>query len=110
MTSINTTQQAMLQRMATMQAQAQQPLTAPGAQVDSRQSGSFGSVFHATMNAVDRPQKEAAELATRIETGASDDLTGAMISAQKASLSFSALTQVRNKLLNAYDEVMKMPL
>lgn len=109
MTSINTSQQAMLQRMASMQAQAQQPLMAPGSQSDP-QSSAFGSVFRATMDAVDRPQKEAADLATRIETGASDDLTGAMIASQKASLSFSALTQVRNKLLNAYDEVMKMPL
>ncbi|WP_293583047.1 flagellar hook-basal body complex protein FliE [Pluralibacter sp.] len=109
MDTITNTQQAMMQRMATMQIAAQQPLIAPQSQ-NNTQDTSFGQVFHAALNGVDRQQQEAANLATQIETGASDDLTGAMIASQKASLSFSALTQVRNKLMTAYDEVMKMPL
>lgn len=109
MTSINDAQQAMLQRMGSMKGEAQQPLAAP---ISNGSTGatSFGSVFHSTMNAVNQKQLEAGKLATQIETGASDDLTGAMISAQKASISFSALTQVRNKVINAYDEIMKMSL
>ncbi|TDN49780.1 flagellar hook-basal body complex protein FliE [Buttiauxella sp. JUb87] len=98
-----------MQRMATMQAEVQQPLIAPSSQ-NNTQNTSFGSVFHAALNGVDRHQQDAANLATQIETGASDDLTGAMIASQKASLSFSALTQVRNKLMTGVDEIMKMPL
>lgn len=33
-----------------------------------------------------------------------------MIESQKASVSFSALMQVRNKLSSAFDDIMKMPL
>lgn len=109
MNTINDSQQAMMQRMTTMQTAAQQPLFA-SQQQNNAQNTSFESVFHAALNGVDRHQQNAANLATQIETGASDDLTGAMIASQKASLSFSALTQVRNKLMTAYDEVMKMPL
>lgn len=109
MNAIDNTQQAMMQRMASMQTEARQPLLSSSPQNGS-QSTSFGSVFRAALDGVDRQQQESANLATQIETGASDDLTGAMIASQKASLSFSALTQVRNKLMTAYDEVMKMPL
>lgn len=109
MNAINNTQQAMMQRMATMQSEAQQSLIISHPQSNS-QSTSFGSVFRSALDGVDHQQQVSADLATKIETGASDDLTGAMIASQKASLSFSALTQVRNKLMTAYDEVMKMPL
>jgi len=33
-----------------------------------------------------------------------------MLQAQKASLSFQAMTQVRNKLVEAYKDVMNMPI
>jgi flagellar hook-basal body complex protein FliE len=33
-----------------------------------------------------------------------------MIAAQKASVAFQAMTQVRNKLISAYEEIMKMPI
>lgn len=109
MNAIDNTQQAMMQRMTAMQTEARQPLLGVQPQSDSHNT-SFGTIFRAALDGVDRQQQESAELATKIETGASDDLTGAMIASQKASLSFSALTQVRNKLMTAYDEVMKMPL
>ena len=37
-------------------------------------------------------------------------LAEVMITAQKASLQFAGMTEVRNKLLNAYQEVMNMPV
>ena len=37
-------------------------------------------------------------------------LAEVMITAQKASLQFTGMTEVRNKLLNAYQEVMNMPV
>jgi flagellar hook-basal body complex protein FliE len=35
---------------------------------------------------------------------------GAMVASQKAGLSFSALMQVRNKLMTGFDDIMRMPL
>ena len=38
------------------------------------------------------------------------DLTEVMIASQKASVSFQAMTQVRNKLVQAYQDIMQMPV
>ena len=45
-----------------------------------------------------------------VENGESDDLVGAMLASQEASLSFSMLLQVRNKVVGAVDELIKMQL
>ncbi|MGL5495579.1 MAG: flagellar hook-basal body complex protein FliE [Aeromonas sobria] len=108
---INSSQQEMLARMGEMQLRASMsptPNLAPATQPDS--STAFGAIFKGVIDSVDAKQQHAAELARQIETGASDDLVGSMLASQKANLSFSALTQVRNKLTNAYDEVIKMSL
>ncbi len=45
------------------------------------------------------------------ETGQGDaDLAEVMIAVQKSSLSFEAMVQVRNKLVDAYKDVMNMPI
>jgi flagellar hook-basal body complex protein FliE len=44
------------------------------------------------------------------EKGEDMDLADVMIQAQKASLSFQAMTQVRNKLLEAYRDIKNMPI
>ncbi len=50
-------------------------------------------------------------MASAFETGSGDaSLPEVMISMQKASVSFQAMVQVRNKLLDAYNDVMNMPM
>ena len=44
-------------------------------------------------DSVDLQSKEASALMTAVDTGKSDDLVGAMVASQKASISFSALVQ-----------------
>ncbi|MDF3933856.1 flagellar hook-basal body complex protein FliE [Pseudomonas citronellolis] len=70
----------------------------------------FGNAFEDALRAVDAQQHQASEAAAAVDSGRSDDLAGAMIESQKASVSFSALMQVRNKLTTAFDQVMNMPL
>ncbi len=56
-------------------------------------------------------QAVPSQLANAFEIGKSGvDLTDVMISSQKASVSFQALTQVRNKLVQAYQDIMQMPV
>ncbi|MEG8203533.1 flagellar hook-basal body complex protein FliE, partial [Pseudomonas sp. SF2] len=51
------------------------------------------------------------QLANAFEIGKSGvDLTDVMIASQKASVSMQALTQVRNKLVQAYQDIMQMPV
>ncbi|MCK6263369.1 flagellar hook-basal body complex protein FliE [Vibrio sp. ZSDE26] len=74
------------------------------------QSDNFQSAMRQSVRRVDNHQQHAAQLAADVDAGRSDDLVGAMVASQKASISFQALTQVRNKLMTAYDDVLKMPL
>jgi flagellar hook-basal body complex protein FliE len=50
------------------------------------------------------------DLMKAVDSGKSDDLVGAMVASQKASLSFSAMIQIRNRLVQAFDDVIKMPV
>lgn len=77
----------------------------PGAPLD------FGQVLKASLDKVNDMQSTASTLATAFEQGQPGvDITRVMLEAQKASLAFRAMTEVRNKLVNAYQEVMNMPV
>lgn len=72
---------------------------------------SFQTMFKNAVNNVNEQQQVANNLATRFEQGdASIDLPEVMIALQKSNVSFQAMTQVRNKLVDAYKEIMNMPV
>jgi flagellar hook-basal body complex protein FliE len=71
----------------------------------------FGSVLKASIGEVDQLQQSATAMASAFEQGrAGVDITRVMVEAQKASLAFRAMTEVRNRLVSAYQEVMNMPI
>lgn len=72
---------------------------------------SFQTMFKNAVDSVNSQQKTASDLATRFEQGdPAIDLPEVMIAMQKSSVSFQAMTQVRNKLVDAYKEIMNMPV
>ena len=72
---------------------------------------SFGDVMKNAINFVNDNQVKAAQLSEQFERGAQGvDVAQVMVAIQKASLSFQAATQVRNKLVSAYQDIMNMPL
>ncbi|CNC48887.1 flagellar hook-basal body complex protein FliE [Yersinia frederiksenii] len=71
---------------------------------------SFSLVFNRAINSVDNLQHVASNQQAAMDMGISDDLTGTMLASQKASVAFSAMVQVRNKLTTALDEVMNTAL
>lgn len=72
---------------------------------------SFGEMFKDAVDTVNDNQKAAGDLATRYEMGDPKvDLPEVMIALQKSSVSFQAMTQVRNKMIEAYKEIINMPL
>ncbi|MGF6152904.1 flagellar hook-basal body complex protein FliE [Pseudomonas fluorescens] len=72
---------------------------------------SFSDLLGKAVNKVNDTQQASNQLANAFEIGKSGvDLTDVMISSQKASVSFQALTQVRNKLVQAYQDIMQMPV
>ncbi len=69
----------------------------------------FSSALKESINEVNQVQKNAGELAKSFELGDPNvNLSQVMIEMQKARISFEAITQVRNKLIAAYQEVMSM--
>jgi flagellar hook-basal body complex protein FliE len=72
---------------------------------------SFSDMLGQAVNKVNDTQQASNQLSSAFEIGKSGvDLTDVMISSQKASVSFQALTQVRNKLVQAYQDIMQMPV
>jgi flagellar hook-basal body complex protein FliE len=72
---------------------------------------SFGEMFKSAVDTVNDTQGAAKDLATRYEMGDPKvDLPEVMIALQKSSVSFQAMTQVRNKMIEAYKEIINMPL
>ncbi|MFG3452059.1 MULTISPECIES: flagellar hook-basal body complex protein FliE [Pseudomonadaceae] len=106
MSSIMQVQQDLLGRMQQLQEAAGSPAIKPAAEA----APDAGGLFMSAMRSVDAQQHQASAAAAAVDSGKSDDLVGAMIDSQKASVSFSALLQVRNKLTTAFDDVMRMPL
>ncbi|MBV8036786.1 MAG: flagellar hook-basal body complex protein FliE [Pelomonas sp.] len=84
-----------------------EPMQAPGAAAGA---GGFADSMVQALRGVDGLDQDAAQRMAAVETGESDDLVGAMLASQQASLSFSMLMQVRNKVVGAVDELIKLPL
>ena len=102
-----TSQAALLAKMQSMQALATEGIEiAPAADAEA----SFGSVMQQTIQNVNAEQNLASRMMSAVDSGQSDDLVGAMVASQKASLSFATLMQVRNKLMTGFDDIMRMPL
>lgn len=59
---------------------------------------------------VDQKSKEAAAIRADALSGGSSTLHQAMIASQEASVSFSLLVEMRNKLLESYQELMRMQI
>jgi flagellar hook-basal body complex protein FliE len=71
----------------------------------------FGDLLKNGIDSVNRTQQSAGALADAWERGDSGvDLARVMIESQKASVSFRALTEVRNRLVSVYQEIMNMTI
>lgn len=69
----------------------------------------FSDVLKNSLGAVSDTQARAGELSEKFQAGDSSvDLAQLMVATEKASVSFEAMTQVRNKLVEAYQEIMRM--
>ena len=71
----------------------------------------FSSVLKQSISAVGRNQMEAGRMAASFERGdPGADLGRTMIAVQKADLSLRTMVEVRNKLVDAYKDIMNMPV
>ena len=95
-----------LNQMRAMAAQAQ---GVPKVEMQPTEGVNFANMLKTSVEAVSETQMNAGKLTEAFQAGDPDvDLAKVMISLQKASVSFEAMKQVRNKLVDAYQEIMRM--
>ena len=101
--------QALLTEMNAMAIEAGSPA---GAITPTVNAGSdFGDLLTDAIKNVNRIQKHSGEMATRFEMGdPAVSLSDTMIAKEKAGVAFEATVQVRNKIVEAYKEIMSMPV
>lgn len=103
-------QQAQLGGNAGIQ-QAQDTAGTDGLVDASGASTDFAGLMRQAIDKVNEQGQTSNQLKERMEMGDPNvELSEVMIQAQKASLAFQAMTQVRNKLVEAYKDVMSMPI
>ncbi|MEM7280100.1 MAG: flagellar hook-basal body complex protein FliE [Pseudomonadota bacterium] len=77
----------------------------------AQDSGNFSELMKNGIDTVNKAQQDAGKLAEAFEMGDPNvDLAEVMVSLQKAGLSFRAMTEVRNRLVSAYQDIMNMPI
>ena len=74
----------------------------------TEQGDSFKDVLMKSLEEVDRLQKDADRAFQGLATGKTQDVTEVLSAVQKADLAFKTLMQIRNKLIDAYDELRQM--
>lgn len=71
---------------------------------------SFSDILHGLIDNVNETDQVANEDIYKIATGNADDLHTITINSEKAELALMTLVQVRNKVLDSYNEIMKITL
>ena len=74
------------------------------------EAGEFSKVLHSTIQGVAQSQNSASTAVNNFLNGNEGELHSTILAAQKADLQFDMFLQVRNKVVSAYQEVMKMQL
>ena len=68
----------------------------------------FGDIFKDTIQSVDQLHQDADKNIEKLVAGKEVDIHQTMIAMEKADVSFQLVMQVRNKLIAAYEEMMRM--
>jgi flagellar hook-basal body complex protein FliE len=100
----------MSQMLSEMRALAAQAHSTPAKDKPSAVAD-FAGLLRQSVEAVNEAQQQANALAEGFERGDPQmQLSEVMIALQKSRISFLAMTQVRNKLLEAYQDIKNMPI
>jgi flagellar hook-basal body complex protein FliE len=70
----------------------------------------FGEILKDAISTVNELQKQSDQEIQKLMTGESQDLHTTVIAMQKADLSFQMMMQVRNKIVQAYQEIIRMQM
>ena len=74
------------------------------------QPGEFQSALSSAINAIESQSNAASDSVQKFLTGENEELHTTVLATQKAELAFELGLQVRNKVVDAYQEIMKMQM
>nr|WP_269438345.1 flagellar hook-basal body complex protein FliE [Phosphitispora fastidiosa] len=75
---------------------------------DNDKGMGFADMLQNSINEINSLQQQSADLKNTLVTGELNELHQVMIAAEKSSLSFQLTLQIRNKVVEAYQEIMRM--
>jgi|SRR5215470_5226079 len=84
------------------------PVTPGAAGANASDGVGFADTLKNLIGEVNDAQKAADDASQAYATGKSTDVTATMIAVERASISFALMLQVRNRLLDAYQEIQRM--
>ena len=100
-----------LSELRDMQAQMQPPGNpAAGGPTSDNAGQSFMDHLMSGVNEVNAMQQQADSMAVDLATGKNQNIHETMLAASHAELGFNFMVQIRNKVLEAYQEVMRMQI
>src|SRR5712692_2930213 len=79
----------------------------PG-RVDGARGDAFGKALGQAIERVNQLQTESGQEIQRLLTGETEDLHKTILAVQKSELAFEMLLEVRNKVVQAYQEIMRI--
>jgi flagellar hook-basal body complex protein FliE len=74
------------------------------------ESPGFGDLLKQAVDSVNDMQKTASQGVNDFVEGRETNLVKVMVESQKASVGFQAMVQARNRMVSAYQDIMKMPI
>ena len=80
----------------------------PVEQAQPTTGGGFADSLRNAIDGVNEAQSTASTLSSQYERGETTDIAKVMLARQEAGVAFEATLQVRNKLLSAYQDIMRM--
>jgi flagellar hook-basal body complex protein FliE len=81
---------------------------APAAESGKADGGGFGQALMDQLDKLNASQADAADQAQALATGQASDVTSVVMAVEKASLELQLATQIRNKGVEAYQEIFRM--
>jgi flagellar hook-basal body complex protein FliE len=103
-----TNSNALLDRGQTMKEISNSNVQAPGPAAAKEAGKSFADTLKDAVQDVNQAQQIADVKMQEIATGKNHNIPEVMIAAEKADISLKLMVQVRNKIIEAYQEIMKM--
>jgi flagellar hook-basal body complex protein FliE len=79
-------------------------------QLTEKTQTSFSDVLKESISKVGELEKEADQEVEKLVTMESKDIHNTMIAIEKADLTFQLMMQIRNKIIDAYQEIMRMQI